>query len=76
MKTLGTRCVACHTFDGDGGDTGPDLTRVGARRDAAAIRRIVNDPIDEYGDAMMPAYGARLSAAEIAAIAELLAARK
>jgi mono/diheme cytochrome c family protein len=76
LKTIGTRCIACHRFDGDGGDTGPELTKVGARRDAAAIRRIVNDPIDEYGDSMMPAYGARLSAAEIAAVADFLAARK
>lgn len=76
VRTLGTRCVACHRIDGDGGDTGPDLTRVGARRDAAAIRRIVTDPNDEYGDSVMPIYGARLSAAAIAAIADSLAARK
>ncbi len=76
IGTLGTRCVACHTLDGDGGDTGPVLTNVGARRDAAAIRRIINDPIDEYGDSVMPAYGNKLSAAEITAIADYLAARK
>lgn len=76
VKTLGTRCVACHTLDGDGGDTGPDLTRVGARRDAAAIRRIITDPNDEYGDSMMPVYGSRLSASDIAALAAYLAARK
>ena len=76
LGTLGTRCVACHTLDGDGGNTGPVLTQVGARRDAAAIRRIVNDPIDVYGDSVMPAYGNRLSTAEIAAIADYLAARK
>ena len=76
IGTLGTRCVACHTIDGDGGNTGPDLTRVGARRDAAAIRRIINDPNDEYGDSVMPIYGSRLSAAAIAAFADFLAARK
>jgi ubiquinol-cytochrome c reductase cytochrome b subunit len=73
VAIVGTRCVACHRLGGDGGDTGPDLTHVGARRDAAAIRRIVNDPNDEYGDSVMPAYGSRLSAAEIAAIADYLA---
>ncbi|HUU35301.1 MAG TPA: cytochrome b N-terminal domain-containing protein [Vicinamibacterales bacterium] len=76
IGTLGTRCVACHMIDGDGGDTGPTLTKIGARRDAAAIRRIINDPIDEYGDSVMPAYGRRLSAADIAALADYLAARK
>lgn len=76
MKTLGTRCLACHRLDGDGGDTGPDLTHVGARRDAEAIGRIINDPNDEYGDSMMPVYGSRLRADEIAALADYLAARK
>ena len=76
IGTLGTRCVACHTFDGDGGDTGPDLTHVGARRDEAEIRRIITDPNDEYGDSMMPVYGSRLSAGEIAALARYLAARQ
>ena len=76
LGTLGTRCVACHKVDGDGGDTGPDLSHVGTRRDAAAIRRIVNDANDEYGDSVMPVYGKRLSAADIAAIADFLAARK
>ena len=76
LQILGTRCVACHTIDGDGGTTGPELSRVGARRDAEAIRRIVNDPNDEYGDSMMPVYGKRLSPEEIAALAAYLAARK
>lgn len=75
LGTLGTRCVACHTRR-RWWHTGPVLTQVGARRDAAAIRRIVNDPIDVYGDSVMPAYGNRLSTAEIAAIADYLAARK
>ena len=73
---LGTRCVACHTLDGDGGTIGPDLSRVGARRDAAAIRRIITDPNDEYGDSMMPIYGSRLEADAIAALADYLAARQ
>ncbi len=76
VRTIGTRCMACHRLDGDGGDTGPDLSHIGARRDAAAIHRIVNDPNDEYGDSVMPIYGTRLTAAEIAAIADYLAARK
>ena len=76
VKTLGTRCVACHRLDGDGGDTGPDLTHIGARRDAEAIRRIVTDPNDEYGDSMMPVYGPRLDAGLIAGIGDYLAAKK
>ena len=76
VKTLGTRCVACHLIDGDGGDTRPDLTHIGARRDAEAIRRIVTDPNDEYRDSMMPVYGPRLGADVIAGIGDYLAAKK
>jgi ubiquinol-cytochrome c reductase cytochrome b subunit len=76
VRVVGTRCVACHTIDGDGGTTGPDLSRVGARRDAAAIRRIVTNPNDEYGDSMMPVYGGRLDAAAIVAVADYLAAKR
>ena len=71
LRILGTRCVACHTIDGDGGTTGPDLTRVGARRDAAAIRRIINDPNDEYGDSMMPIYGSGCARTQIACAGRL-----
>ncbi len=76
VATLGTRCVACHRLDGEGGDTGPDLTRVGSRRDATAIRRIITDANDEYGDSVMPVYGGRLSEAHITALAKALAARR
>lgn len=76
VRTLGTRCLACHRIDGDGGDTGPDLSQIGARRDAAAIQRIITDPNDEYGDSMMPAFGSRLAASEITALAAYLAARR
>jgi mono/diheme cytochrome c family protein len=76
MATLGARCVACHMLDGDGGNIGPDLTRVGARRDVEALRRIINDPNDEYGDSMMPVYGTRLSADQINELAAYLATRK
>jgi ubiquinol-cytochrome c reductase cytochrome b subunit len=76
LQIVGTRCVACHSIDGDGGHVGPDLNRVGARRDAAAIRRIVTDPNDEYGDSMMPIYGGRLTDAQIEAVAAYLAARR
>ncbi|MGE0814414.1 MAG: cytochrome b N-terminal domain-containing protein [Vicinamibacterales bacterium] len=75
-QILGTRCLACHLIDGEGGDTGPDLSRVGARRDLAALTRIISDPNDEYGDSVMPVYGARLTAEEIHALATALAARR
>ena len=37
-------CLGCHTLNGQGGRIGPDLGSVGARLDAAAIRRQIVQP--------------------------------
>ena len=37
-------CLGCHTLHGKGGRIGPDLSNVGARLDAAAIRRQIEQP--------------------------------
>jgi cytochrome c oxidase cbb3-type subunit III len=37
-------CATCHSVAGRGGDTGPDLTRIGAQRAAAMLRDEVLDP--------------------------------
>jgi ubiquinol-cytochrome c reductase cytochrome b subunit len=74
--TFAGTCVGCHKVAGEGGTSGPDLSRVGARRDAAAIRRIISDPTVEYPDTMMPTFGERLSAQQIDALAQYLAKRR
>ena len=38
------RCAACHIVSGRGGNTGPDLTDIGARRSAAYLREALIDP--------------------------------
>jgi ubiquinol-cytochrome c reductase cytochrome b subunit len=76
LSAIGTACVGCHKLDGEGGDTGPDLTHVGKRRDAEAIRRIVNDPVMEFGDTVMPAFGDKLTSAQMDALVAFLAARR
>ncbi len=76
LLMLGTRCVACHAIDGDGGAIGPELTHIGARRDAETIRQIITDPNSVYGDSMMPVYGPRLGPEVIAELAAYLATRK
>jgi putative heme-binding domain-containing protein len=37
-------CASCHTINGRGGATGPDLTDIGARSSPAYIRRSLVDP--------------------------------
>jgi len=68
--------VGCHTIAGEGGTSGPDLSKVGAHRDAAAIRKVITDPTVEYPDTMIPTFGERLSASQIDALAQYLANRR
>jgi len=37
-------CSACHTIGNDGGTLGPDLSRIGARRDRDYLRRALLEP--------------------------------
>ena len=74
--TFAGTCVGCHKIAGEGGASGPDLSTVGARRDAVSIRKIITDPTVEYPDTMMPTFGERLSASQIDALAQYLANRR
>ncbi len=74
--TFAGTCVGCHKIAGEGGTSGPDLSKVGAHRDAASIRKIITDPTVEYPDTMMPTFGERLSASQIDALAQYLANRR
>jgi len=37
-------CSSCHSIDGEGGDSGPDLTKIGSQRAAALLRSALVDP--------------------------------
>jgi mono/diheme cytochrome c family protein len=74
--TFSDICVACHKIAGEGGESAPDLSHVGARRDLAAIKRIIKDPTSEFPDTVMPPFGDRLSEEEIEALAQYLARRR
>ena len=54
--TYAETCVVCHKISGEGGIVGPDLTRVGARKDAAAIRQVIEDAPSVYGETEMPVF--------------------
>lgn len=69
-------CIGCHVLDGDGGSDGPDLSGVGSKHDRAALRRWIEDPEAVDPDTGMPAFGRRLSAAELDAIADYLAGNR
>lgn len=69
-------CVGCHTIDDDGGEDGPDLSRIGSEHDAAYLERLIADPEAVNPTAEMPSFRSRLSDAELKAIAAYLAGRK
>ena len=69
-------CVGCHVVDGDGGTDGPDLTRIGSKRDITFLRRVITDPESVNPDAEMPSFAKRLTPEELEAMAQYLAARK
>jgi mono/diheme cytochrome c family protein len=74
--TFATMCVSCHKIAGEGGSTGPDLSKVGTRRDAASIRQLIADPTVEFPDTVMPIFRDRLNAEQIHSLAQYLAKRR
>jgi len=49
-------CVICHRFQGIGGGLGPDLTGVGSRMTAAAMRAKITNPAAFDPASRMPAF--------------------
>ena len=73
---LGRYCAGCHMIEGEGGSSGPDLTRAGQQRDVMWLREWISDPeaVDPFAN--MPAFGNTLSEEQMTAIVNHLAARK
>jgi ubiquinol-cytochrome c reductase cytochrome b subunit len=74
--TFSASCAGCHRISGEGGESGPDLSRVGGRRDAGSIRKIIREPTSEFPDTMMPPFAERLSEQQINALVQYLANRR
>jgi len=72
----GRYCVGCHIIDGDGGKDGPELTHIGSKQDVATLRVWIEDPEAVNPNADMPAFGKRLSPAQLDVMAEYLASRR
>jgi ubiquinol-cytochrome c reductase cytochrome b subunit len=73
---LGTYCATCHMIDGEGASAGPDLSRIGATRDAQWLREWITAPESVDPFASMPAFGGLLNEAQMTALVNYLAARK
>jgi mono/diheme cytochrome c family protein len=76
-------CLACHKLDGQGQVIAPDLTHVGARRDAESIRKKILDPASSVTKGYEPlagimpkTFGTMMNAAQLEALVQYLAARK
>ena len=54
--TFSTACAGCHKISGEGGESGPDLSQVGRRREAESIKRIIREPTSEFPDTLMPSF--------------------
>lgn len=72
-------CFACHRLGEQGNDVGPALTDVGARKDAAYIRRSILDPradvaagYEDLAAVMPPNFGERMTAAQLEILVEFL----
>jgi ubiquinol-cytochrome c reductase cytochrome b subunit len=76
MDVFNTVCFACHKLNGTGGTVGPDLSHVGRSRDAATIRKIIEDPLNAFDDSEMPPFEKRLSPDQLNALAQYLASLK
>ena len=74
-------CDACHMINGQGGEVGPDLSKIGAARDRDYLRRALLDPNADLAKGfeadMMPAdLGEQMYVAELEVLLDFLAGLK
>jgi ubiquinol-cytochrome c reductase cytochrome b subunit len=76
-RVFATRCATCHAIDREGDPgTGGDLSRIGREHDARWLRDWITDPTAIDPTTEMPAFGDRLSEAEMDAIVTYLTRRR
>jgi nitric oxide reductase subunit C len=54
---LESRCVTCHTIEGKGGKTGPELSKVSSKAYPERLFKVVKDPHTLWFDSKMPIFG-------------------
>jgi mono/diheme cytochrome c family protein len=68
------KCGSCHSINGQGGTTAPDLGQVGARHDAKWLHTFLEDPKAFNPNTVMPSYLGELTHQEVENLAQYLAA--
>ena len=63
-------CYGCHVAEGMGTAIGPDLSRIGAKRNETTLARWLRDPSEQRPSAHMPKL--QLTEAEVQALAAYL----
>ncbi|MEX2179208.1 MAG: c-type cytochrome [Gemmatimonadaceae bacterium] len=76
-------CIACHTLDGKGGPIGPSFDRIGAGTTRERLRRSILDPnadtskgFERFAGTMPTTFGQVLTAAQLEALVNYLAAKR
>jgi mono/diheme cytochrome c family protein len=74
-------CLGCHAIDGAGPPIGPSFDGIGQRRTADGIRRSILDPdaevaagFEQFAGTMPKTFGQQLTAQQLEAIVQFLAA--
>jgi cbb3-type cytochrome oxidase cytochrome c subunit len=71
-------CAGCHSINGKGGSTGPDLTRVAAdpKHTAKWLEQQVKNPKVNTPESMMPPYGDKIKGKDLTNLVAFLSSLK
>lgn len=69
-------CAGCHMIDGAGSTKGPDLSAVGAYRDAKFLAAVIRDPAEVFERSEMPDFEGLLEPGIIQDLANYLTAQR
>ena len=70
------KCIECHTLNGEGGSSGPNLSDVGSRRSREYIVEQIKNPRSHKSSSDMPSFEGRLPEKDIQALADYLSDQK
>jgi sulfur oxidation c-type cytochrome SoxX len=71
-KLFAENCAVCHTIRGQGGNVGPNLSKIGATQSRAFIRGYITHSTAIYQRSMMPTFKGQLTDVQIEDLARYL----